>query len=204
MVARPDASVVACAEQFAGAAVADRDPCARHRPRVGEARHPREAAAAAPLEVHRHVGDERASGDVARPAAAEQRRAQSRRGELDDVEAVSLQRDADDLERARVLAADGEAAGRRVGAEQRRRARRFDVLLVVGARRSAPRPASAPRPCRGSAAIRRRRRRSPPPRRARRSGPASRPVELGLHRAHRHRQDAALGRLDDAEARRRT
>jgi hypothetical protein len=45
---------------------------------------------AAPFEMHRHVGDERAGGDIARRLAAEQRLAEHRAGQLDDIEAGLL------------------------------------------------------------------------------------------------------------------
>ncbi len=55
--------------------------------------------------MHRHVGNERAGSDITRRVAAEQRAAERRAGQLDDIEAGLLERDADDLE---ILALAGE------------------------------------------------------------------------------------------------
>ena len=149
--------------------------------------------------MHRHVGDERAGGDIASATAAEQRRPQPRGGELDDVEAAAGERDADHLDRARVLAADREAPGRRVGAEQRRRPRRLDRARLVRTRDRllVLRPllglVEGAQPLRdarvgGDDDI-------PPPERTHVA-----PAEVRLDRAHRHRQHTAFRRLDDAEA----
>src|SRR5262249_37074140 len=65
-----------------------------------ERRHPDERRRAAPFEVDGEVGDERGGRDVAGAAVAEERRAEARARELDDVEAGLLERDPDDLEGA--------------------------------------------------------------------------------------------------------
>src|SRR3546814_12994849 len=52
----------------------------------------------APFEMHRHIGDERGGRDIARRLAPEQRGAQLRTRDLDDMEALFGERDSDDLE----------------------------------------------------------------------------------------------------------
>src|SRR3546814_770917 len=88
----------AAREQAAGAAVGDADFGARYGKPGVERSHPRERAFAAPFEMHHHIGDERGGRDIARRLAPEQRGAQLRTRDLDDMEALFGERDSDDLE----------------------------------------------------------------------------------------------------------
>ena len=111
-------------------AVVDDDVGAFDRPAAVERRHPDDAVLAAELEVDAEVGDEDAGANEHRRALVEQRLAEPQRLDLDDVVARLGERDADDLERARVVAGElrqVEAGRARFLGEQRDFAR-ADVL----------------------------------------------------------------------------
>ncbi|CUS46499.1 hypothetical protein MGWOODY_Smn3527 [hydrothermal vent metagenome] len=96
----------AAREQTAGAAVSDADRRIGDRLARIEMSHPGKAPFPAPFEMHRHVGDERRRRDIARRLAAEQRLAEHRTGQLDNIESGLAERDADHLE---ILALAGQA-----------------------------------------------------------------------------------------------
>ena len=106
---------VPAAEHLA-VAVLHGDARAGHRLASVERRHPHQRILARPLEVHGQIGDQRAGRDVHRLVLVEQRGAEARAGELDEIEAGRLERDADDLEGLRA-----------VGLRQRERADRVTV-----------------------------------------------------------------------------
>ena len=187
----------AAGDRLAGAAVADLDGGVGHGLAGVERGHPNEAALPPPFEMDRHVGDERGAGDVARRVAAEERAAEHRAGEFDDVEAGLAERNADDLEVAplagqaelqpRALAAEDRAAAGMIDpAHDRVTALHFlDILLVGGIDGAQPFGNRAV----GIGDLER----------------ATADVEvLALQRrldiAHGHRQHPALRRLEDAEA----
>ena len=113
------------------------------------------------LKCTAHVGDERGGRDIARRIAAEQRPAERRAGQFDDIESGLGQRDADDLE---ILALAGQ---RDLAAPRPARpsgSARDPVLLIVDglARRASPRRRRnrrRRRPCAAISRSRRRRRR---------------------------------------------
>ena len=186
-------------EGLTGARVEHGDPCASDDAGVLQARHPGQAAPAAPLEMDAHIGDQRGGGDIARAWLRQQRSPQDRRGEFDDVEAVGPQRNADHLERPRP-AGLGDAQRRRwpARADQRRRAGGVDrpgVLgtgdrfLITGAVLGI---AQRPQPFRDAGVALDRQV-------AALDRGDLQPGDAGLDTAHRHRQNAALRRLDDAE-----
>ena len=87
-------------ETLAGATVGDPHRRARDGLAGVERGHPGEALLAAPFEMHRHVGDERGGGDIARGFAPEQRLPQHGARQFDDVEAglAAAERHPDDFE----------------------------------------------------------------------------------------------------------
>ena len=148
--------------------------------------------------MHRHARHERTARDVARAALRQQRASQDRRGDLDDMKTVGLERDTDDLERARPTRLGNRECAGRGGSQQRDRARCVDPRRLVGpadlllVARAILGIAELAQPCRDFGVGRRRnlaaRKRPQPERR-----------DIGLDGAQRHRQHPALGRLDDAE-----
>ena len=85
-------------DQLAVAGVADPHRRTCHRRGISQRGDPDQRAFAAPFEVHRHVGDQRAGGDIAQHRPSKQRRAERRAGQFDHVEALARERDADDFE----------------------------------------------------------------------------------------------------------
>ena len=133
----------AAGQQLARTAVADLDACVGDGLARVERRNPGEAAFPPPFEVHCHVGDQRGGRDIAGCVAAEQRAAQRRAGELDDVEAGLAERYPDDFEIAALagqadcqagalLAEDRAVAGVVDPADHRVAAPDFLDILVVG------------------------------------------------------------------------
>ncbi len=101
-------------------AVLDGDARACRGLGVVERRHPGERVLARPFEVDREVGDQRAGGHVHRVAALEQRRAEARALELDEVEAGAVEGQADDLHGLRpVRLREGEGGRRGAGRQSR-------------------------------------------------------------------------------------
>ena len=118
-------------EDLSSAAVVNGYVGAVDRLALVERRHPDEAVLAAVLEVDAEIGDEHAGAHVHRSALVEERRAETRRLDLDDVVSGSREWNADDLEGPRIDALQL----RQVepfhvgGAVQQRHLARFDVPL---------------------------------------------------------------------------
>ena len=89
---------LALGEQLAGAGVGDAHLGVAHALAAVERGDPDQRLVAPPFEMDAHIGDQRAGRDVARRLAAEQRLAEPRAGEFDDVEAGLAERDADHFE----------------------------------------------------------------------------------------------------------
>ena len=85
-------------EDLPGTAVGDPHFGAADALAAVERSDPDERGVAPPFEVHAHIGDERARCDVARAVAAEQGGTESWAGEFDDIESGLGQRDPDDFE----------------------------------------------------------------------------------------------------------
>ena len=127
--------------QRLAAAVADRHVGAVHGPGAVERGDPHRAVLAADLHVHAEVGDERAGAHVHRRGGVEQRLAEPCRFDLDHMEAGRGQRDAHHLERPRIAALQLrqlEPLRRRIGLEQRQRARGHPALDLLALRAAAP------------------------------------------------------------------
>ena len=172
------ASVVAVATAVP-LAVGDRDAGAADRLRAVERRHPRERRFAAPLEVHGEVRHQRRGGDEHRRRLAEERAAEPRARQLDDVQPGPVERQADDL--GRVVAARGRQLDRR-----RPGRRPLAGKDGAGARGDGDPPEPVQRVCR---------------RHPRDAAPdAELTAGSRAQAAHRDRQRGVGLRLDDAEA----
>ena len=135
---REAARVGRAAPRLAAVAVGDAHLRTRHRLRAIERGHPDPGVDASELRVHAEVRDQRGRPHVHRCRLAEQGGAEALRLDLDDVEARLRQRDADDLERSRVVASrTGQRQRLRGGValQQAQLARRDLILLArFGAR----------------------------------------------------------------------
>ena len=98
-------------QRLARATIRDAHRCATHGFPCIKRRHPRQRAFTAPFEMNRHVGDQRPRRDIARNIAPEQRIAERRARQFDDIKSGPGQRNADNFE---ILARAGQAEFQRI------------------------------------------------------------------------------------------